>query len=130
MRGFSIYIAGSFDGRTRLKTIRDAIHARTPQHTVLSTWLDDETGEGRPPSDLAQTYARRDYSEIRRADLLLLDTFDDDPRGGREVELGFARGLGLKAFRVGPARNIFHALLPAFGDWEAMYDALGADKDA
>lgn len=111
--GVAIYIASFFDTRERLFPVRDMLTARGI--LVTSTWLDEETGA--PVSEYA-SIALRDIRDIDRATMVVVDTFDVTPRGGREVELGYALGTGKKCYSVGPRRNVFHHLIPAFESWE------------
>ena len=119
-----IYLASFFDTRDRLKPIRDSINAMG--HEVTGAWIDE------PNTVMGLTYnqemnmADRDLRDIDTADLLILDTFDVNPRGGREVEFGYALGQPtMRVWQVGPRRNIFHALAGAnFDKWEDVLHAL------
>lgn len=121
-----IYLAGFFDTRARLRPIRDAIWQIG--HEVVSTWLDEVA----IPSNMTQEIwykklAMRDLAEIRSADMLLVDTADETPRGGREVEFGFALGRfqGIEIWIVGPQRNVFHRLADRhFEEWKPALAAL------
>ena len=65
--------------------------------------------------------AIKDLTEIRSADLLVVDTFMPSETGGKEVELGFGLGLfqSKLVYIVGPLRNVFHYLADAnFLSWE------------
>jgi hypothetical protein len=71
--------------------------------------------------------AIKDLAEINAADLLILDTQDVTPRGGREVELGFALGRfqSKNIYLVGPIRNVFHTLVDRwFDDWDNLLSSL------
>ena len=115
-----LYIAGAFESQARLIGMRDRVENLTPGHTVLSTWL-DETGASPPTPAESYAYAVRDLSEVRVCDILLLDTFDTNERGGREFEAGFGMGTGVQVLRVGPVRNVFHSLLQGFESWDEAY---------
>jgi hypothetical protein len=121
-----IYIAGLFEDRPRLRTIR--VRLQAAGHQVTSSWLDepDDVMSERPGTwdDTAAGIARRDLSEIAQSDLLAVDTFGTGTRGGREVELGYAMGIGKQAVIVGPARNVFHALVPRYDGWHEVELAL------
>ena len=120
----NIYIAGAFESQARLKPLRDRVQALG--HEVVSTWLDE--GSLLPPTpEESWAYAIRDLGEVRVCDLLILDTFDVNERGGREFEAGvaFNGGATLGVLRVGPSRNVFHELLGAYETWEAMLEWLG-----
>lgn len=120
----NIYIAGAFESQARLREMR--LHVELLGHTVVSTWLDEE-GAFPPTPEEAYTYAVRDLGEVRVCDLLILDTFDTNERGGREFEAGVAFNGGAKqgVIRVGPSRNVFHELLGAYETWEALLEWLG-----
>jgi len=132
-----VYIAGFFDTRVRLRPYRDALNAMG-DYRVLSTWLDEtkdnnETytvkGEGklllRSRQDDLTFFAIRDVAEVKQSDVFILDTIDETPRGGREVEFGIALTRHIPRYRVGPARNVFHYLVTAhFDTWEELLDFL------
>ena len=119
----NIYIAGAFESQARLKGMRDRTEALG--HVVVSAWL-DETGTGTPTPSEAYAYAIRDLGEVRTCDVLILDTFDTNERGGREFEAGVAFNGGAKrgVLRVGPSRNVFHELLGAYETWEELLEWL------
>lgn len=127
----NIYIAGFWDARDRLARERNRIHARG-RHRIVSTWLEQEEallgpyggGQAGDNDVLMAQYGQRDVDEIAGSDLLILDTFDLNNRGGREVELGLALAGGAEAWLVGPRRNIFHWLLPQYDSWNAVHRAL------
>lgn len=62
----------------------------------------------------------RDVEEVMRADMLIIDTYDESITGGREVELGMAMSNKAVVYRVGPIRNIFHHLIPGFDTWDEL----------
>ena len=119
----TIYIAGAFESQARLQPWRDRMQALG--HVVVSTWL-DETGTGTPTPLEAYAYAIRDLGEVQTCDVLILDTFDTNERGGREFEAGVAFNGGAKrgVVRVGPSRNVFHELLGAYDSWEELLEWL------
>lgn len=125
-----IYLAGFFDTRARMRPIRDRIWALG--HEVVSTWLDEvKHPETMDTETFYKKLALRDLAEIRSADLIIVDTIDETPRGGREVELGFALGRfqGIEIWTVGPMRNVFHRLADEiFDDWDTAFLALGAPE--
>lgn len=125
-----IYIAGRFEAKERLAIERDRIHA-LGLGDVISTWLDEETTneQGALAKEDAVRYARRDDWQVRAADLLILDTFDEDDRGGREVEYGIALAEGVETWVVGPRRNIFHQLAWATSSWAEVLEALIVDAN-
>jgi nucleoside 2-deoxyribosyltransferase len=119
-----IYIAGKFESAARLRDEREAIEAES-NGQVVSTWLDEE--EESATSGMKLSYARRDYHQIARADLLILDTLDENPRGGREVEYGIALARGIEVWIVGPKRNVFHEMAPNFDSWNEVHETLSSD---
>lgn len=127
-----IYIAGRYEARDRLRGERNRMNVLGAGR-VVGTWLDEEPAQESLTPQQAYDYAVRDRKELAcDADLLILDTFDDDDRGGREVEYGIALGYTLAAkdherietWVVGPKRNIFHELAPHFETWDQVLDAL------
>lgn len=119
----TIYLAGVFETRARLRPIRDKLRARG--YVVTSSWLDEPDGStSAPPPEQASSFALRDLQEIEAADLLIVDTFDVAPRGGREFEAGYAWALDREVWRVGPARSVFHHLLSAYATWGEALDEL------
>ena len=116
-----IYIAGAFESQARLQPLRDLVEALG--HEVISTWLDEASLLPPTPKE-SRAYAVRDLGEIRVCDLLILDTFDTNERGGREFEAGVAFADGVRLVRVGRSRNVFHELLMAYETWEAMLEWL------
>jgi hypothetical protein len=118
-----VYIAGRFEDRPRLRTVR--IRLQAAGHEVVSSWLDEsDDALAERPDDTATGIARRDLHEIAQADLLAVDTFYPADRGGREVELGYALGIGVSAIVVGPARNVFHWIVPRYAGWHEVEEAL------
>lgn len=115
-----IYIAGRVTARDRLSVMREAVRARG--YTVSSTWLDvahdypaafEQTGE-----------AERDLHEIDAAELLILDTIDESPTGGREFEAGYFFKRCSSFWVVGPYRHIFHGLASRFDSWDQVLGTL------
>jgi len=120
-----VYIASFFDTRNRIRPYADELWKRG--HEVVSTWLNETSRpEGMTTDEFWKKLAIKDLAEINAADLLILDTIDVTPRGGREVELGFALGRfqGKSIYMVGPVRNVFHMLVDRRYD---SYEALLAD---
>lgn len=125
-----IYIASFFDTRQRLRPVRDELWKMG--YEVTSTWL-DETAKpaGMSIQEFFKKLAIKDVAEIQKADILIVDTFDVTPRGGREVEYGVALGQfqSKLLFVVGPKRNIFHELADhQFNGWEECLDYLNPNK--
>jgi len=122
-----IYIASFYDTRDRLRPIIGLLERIG--HTVTSRWISQQENEADNITDQDwRIYGERDLEDIRNADILICDTLDETPRGGREVELGYAMALGKLAITVGPKRNIFHRLLPNHRDWPTLLLSLMKDK--
>ena len=121
-----IYMAGFFDTRERMRPLRDQIWKLG--HEVVSTWLDEvKYPETMDREIFFKKLALRDLAEIRSADLIIMDTIDETPRGGREVELGFALGRfqSIEIWIVGPLRNVFHRLADLhFVNWDECLEWL------
>jgi hypothetical protein len=127
-RGITIYIASKFYSRVRLLPIRQQLISLG--FNVLSTWM---VKDADMPSDDSSIFdslgdnledskimAIRDFQEVGAADVFIIDTQDLSSTGGREVEFGYAKGEGNECLRVGPMRNVFHALVDeAFTNWDA-----------
>ena len=122
----TVYIASTFESQSRLRPMRAALVELG--YLVTSTWLDEETTAPPDPSkalstpglteEVAYGYAIRDLREILEANMLIVDTLETNPRGGREYESGFAHANGRTIFVVGPVRNVFHTLHKRFGNWD------------
>ena len=120
----TVYLAGLFDSRARLRAERARLIAAGL--AVNSTWLDapEDASYAKPEAPLGQI-ATKDLDEIDAADLLIVDTLDVTPRGGREFEAGFAVGRGKPVLVIGPARNVFHHLCPRFESWDDLFASEG-----
>ena len=124
-----VYIAGFFDAQRRLRAVRDRLRTITSWF-IRARWLDEVASQVplvTPPSlsDDYRRYAERDLEDIMNCHLVLVDTLDVTPRGGREVEVGYALGLGIPFIVVGPKRNVFHELHAGhFADWCEVYGAI------
>lgn len=125
-----IYIASYFNTRARLFPWRDKV--KELGHTVTSSWLREHRDA---PDHTTQTsdytdaelrgFALRDFDELSDSDLIIVDTFDVTPRGGREVEMGYIFGSNKKVWVVGPKRNVFHQLAHRhFEHWGEVVNAL------
>ena len=126
-RGTTIYIASKFYSRSRLIPIRQQLI--NEGFEVLSTWMIKDADM--PTDDSAifdslgdcledsKIMAIRDFQEVRRSDVFIIDTNDVSSTGGREVEFGYAKSEGVECLRVGPLRNVFHALADeSFKTWD------------
>ena len=118
----NIYLAARFRDRKRLRLIRDKLWEMG--HEVVSSWID----EVRKPEFLTieewnRKLAIKDLTEIRAADLLVLDTLGKlvvGAGGGREFEFGFAYGQfhNKLIFLVGRRNHAFHTLVDEqFPSW-------------
>ena len=117
-----VYVAAKFEAKERLQPVRHRLEAGGIQ--VVGTWLDEETST--PTHTQKVQYAKRDMAEVMLANLLILDTLDDNNRGGREVEYGMALATGKNIIIVGPFRNVFHTVADArFDTWKECYEFLG-----
>ena len=124
-----IYIAAKLSDRMRLRAIREELFKLG--HECVSTWLDEVA---KPEAMDMRTFLRKlavkDLTEIRAADLLILDTLSPlsaGGGGGREFEVGFAIGQWhhKDVWRVGPGNNAFHELVDrAFATWDDCLSAL------
>lgn len=122
-----LYLASFFDTRARLRPIRDQIQAMG--HTVTGRWIDEQdTVVGLTYEDQLKA-AGRDLNDIDQSDLFILDTLDENPRGGREVEYGYAMANPcMRIWIVGPLRNIFHSCAGQwFVNWEGALHALSLE---
>jgi len=128
-----IYIASFFNTRARLQHPVQTLQGLG--HRIVSSWL-KESREGKGPdaatkiadykSEELQGFAIRDIGEIVIADLVICDTIDETPRGGREVEIGIALGLGKPFWIVGPRRNVFHYVAEKqFSEWWYLFQEGG-----
>lgn len=121
-----VYIASFFDTRDRLRPYADKLWAMG--HEVVSTWLNEVAKPAQMTrEEFWRKLAVKDLAEVNAADLLVIDTFDVTPRGGREVEFGFALGCFQRKtiYLVGPVRNVFHTLADRqFDDWDALLATL------
>ncbi len=117
------YIAGKFSAQERLRAERARIVADGTGR-VTSSWLADHNDTPDAAVHCPVEHVDRDLREIRQSHLVIVDTFDESTTGGREVEIGYALALGREVWRVGPQRNVFHQLLPAFESWEEVREQL------
>lgn len=113
-----IYIASFFDTRARL--IPHARRLEAAGHEITSDWLYEAENAfyGTVTDGYRLACGLGDLQGIKDASLVLLDTIDQTPRGGREVEFGVALGHGIPVIRIGPERNVFHKLVfKSFATW-------------
>lgn len=97
-------------------------------HECDCVWLDVAEDYPVPPEE-AYLESYRNIRELEKATLFILDTIDESITGGREVEFGIALHRGIKRWRIGPIRNIFHTLTQKdFNTWEEVLKALETQK--
>lgn len=84
-------------------------------HTVDAEWLDGEHADEDedPVFFRAQTFAMIDLFDVSQVDVMIC--FTEEPRGvhtrgGRHFEAGYAYGLGIPLWVVGPRENVFYYL--------------------
>ena len=120
----TVYIAGKWEAHVRLQEMANEL--RQGGYHVTSSWLNRPLNQGYKVSD-SFDQAELDLDEIDQCNLFILDTLDENPTGGANVEFGYA--LAHSAARllivVGPQRNIFHPLAGIhFPDWPAVLEVL------
>ena len=127
-----IYLAAKFERRLAIRPWADALW--TLGHEVVSSWLNEVSRmPGMSSPEFYKKLAIKDLTEIRAADLLILDTAEASERGGKEVEWGYALGQfhGKLVWIVGPQRNVFHYLADrVFPDWATCLQYLKEEYDA
>ena len=123
-----IYVAASFTSRERLRPIRDKLWKAG--HEVVSSWLDEVTKPAQmTQKEFYKKLALKDLSELKSADLAIIDLFDPSTSGGRDTELGFALGCfsSKQIYTVGPVSSVFHELVDRqFQTWDECAISLGA----
>ena len=122
-----IYIAGKFSSRRRIRPYRQELINKG--YKVLSNWMVNDPDVD-PSAEIdslganledCQFIAERDHAEVKQCDIFIIDTNDISSTGGREVELGYATALEKTIIRVGPIRNVFHAMIfHVCNDWPAV----------
>ena len=136
-RGMRIYLASSYRRRVELQGYADDL--RACGHTVTSRWLDgshDSCDDATPSDEERGNWALEDLDDIRGSDALILFTGGELIRGGCMVELGYALGIGLLVFAVGPRVNVFCCMprVEWFGSWARamayLADCGGTDAEA
>ena len=120
----TVYIAGKWESRVRLREMAGAL--RQGGYHVTSSWLDRPESDGYVIAE-GTTQGPLDLDEIDQSNLFILDTLDENPTGGANVEFGYA--LAHSADRllvtVGPHRNIFHPMAAIhFEDWPEVLETL------
>ena len=121
-----IYIAASFTSRQRLRPIRDKLWEMG--HEVTSTWL-DEVAKPKPMTqrEFYKKLAIKDITELRTANLVIVDLLDPSTSGGRDTELGLALGSfqSKQIYLVGEPKSVFHELADRqFDHWNGLLEFL------
>jgi hypothetical protein len=115
-----VYVAGKWEARPRLA--EEGRRLERQGFTVVSSWLWREEQDVSANPTLGADYATIDLAEVSQASMLILDTIDENHRGGREVEYGYAKAKGHTCIIIGPQRNLFHHLAAArFVDWNCFF---------
>ena len=112
------YITGAWVDVDRIVAARTLMESAGWE--VTSQWIDFALTRGyTAPGDEMVVEAQRDYDDITRANIVIVDTLSDKTKGGREWEGGYAAGRGRLVYVVGPARTPFHyAVTRRFESWE------------
>ena len=111
----SVYLAAPYASKDQIR--RHASELVALGCDVTAQWLDEPHAAtvpftSRDPEEL-RAFARRDISDIARADVFIFFSLDPDQptkRGGRHVEFGLAIAQRKRMIVVGPRENIFHFL--------------------
>ena len=105
---FGVYLAAPFQRKAEIAEV--ARELRGMKYSVVSTWHDRAEPANYTFLD-ARQWAVEELFEIEQAYLLVVFTGGTGPMtGGKDVELGYAMGKGIRTCRVGPRVNIFHSL--------------------
>jgi hypothetical protein len=125
-----IYLAARFERQAEMRDVARLLRAYG--YVVTSRWL--EVDGLRVGTDEAPFYAAQDVEDVAAAEVLILFTEPERvSRGGKDVEMGLAFGLGRTVYVCGPRVNIFHylpavrwfptvvELIRSFGITEAAY---------
>lgn len=93
-------------------------------HEVVSSWLDEVAKpENLTQKEFYKKLAMKDVSELKSADLVIVDLSDKSTSGGRDTELGLALGDFAKrqVYTVGKVSSVFHELVDKqYDDWETL----------
>lgn len=128
----SFYLAGPWPQNQRLREIEaQLVSLGLISHTG---WLHEEKTDalGTGTTQVSRQHRiDRDFEDIRRSVWFLLDVFDVDERGGREVELGYARAYYKRVAIIGPEKNMFHydKRYIRFEGWPDAFDYFRRDRE-
>ena len=121
----SVYLAGSWADRARLRGVRADLEKMGV--TCTARWLDydDEPLPSKPirVGDHLANWAAIDLFDIDQAHTLILFTDVPSTAGGFHFEAGYAFGNGMNIIGVGPRTMLCHHLID---DWFDSFDALRA----
>jgi nucleoside 2-deoxyribosyltransferase len=122
-----IYLAARYnriEELRRYKEILEVVH----HHSITSRWLDQQDTEDRldPNTDIQRAIAeaRTDLADVLRATVFALFTDPKPGKGGHNVELGYAIGMGKKIIIIGDSENIFQAQYVHVKDFHELQWAL------
>ena len=111
-----VYIAGQYARRNEFRKYARLLNAAGID--VTSNWLNEtnplKTQMGDDTPEFYQATAALDLRDVKRADAVLFfaeDPLVGIPRGGRHVEFGYALGLHIPIYVIGPKENVFHYLM-------------------
>lgn len=117
-----VYVAAFFDDRERIR--QEALKLWDKGYDVISSWLNEVSKpEHMSKEDFWKKLALKDIAEVKSSNLIILDTLEETPRGGREVEFGFglAQHQDKSIYLVGPVRNVFHTLADRrYATWKEL----------
>lgn len=130
-----IYLAGRFSRQKELAF--NGFRLRQLGATVDARWLDQDDEDWTADDiragslyaiEMGRRRAAEDLKDLGRSNMLLSFTENDDAgytSGGRHVEFGAARWLGLTLAIVGPRENVFHCAedVAQFDDFEAFIES-------
>lgn len=128
-----LYIGAKMSDGPRLREVRERIFKLGNE--VISSWLDEV---GRPENMEHDIFSRKlamkDLTEIRAADVFVIDTLSPltaGGGGGREFEFGFALGQWhhKEVWLVGGHNHAFHYLADReFQSWDDVLFYLGEEQ--
>ena len=118
------YIAGAWADAKRIAEARTLM--QSVGWEVTSQWIDLAlTNGGSETTNDWAAAARRDYEDIDRSQVVIVDILSDHTKGGREWEGGYAVGTNKLAYVVGPPRTPFlYAVSRRFDSWEECASVL------
>ena len=112
----NIFLSGKYERRAELAQYATAL--KLMGHNITATWLDGEyeAKDKMHTKQEAAEWAERDFENISKCDIFLAFTGGEGSnRGGRHVELGFAKAKDKKCYAIGLREdNIFYADLLEF----------------